>query len=282
MKDSKIQWTDHTFNAWIGCTKVSPACANCYAENLGGRLQVNWGPGQARLRTGMAYWAQPKKWNRDAERTGVRQRVFTNSLADVFDNEVPDSWRDDLFDLIQSTPWLDWLILTKRIGNASKMLPSGWASLYPNASLGISVGDQDELERDAPKLISLRAKWRFISYEPALQRIDLSDTFGMWWNQTMKCWEGTGRRINTDAWGRKRIDWVIVGGESGPRARTFKPEWATDVIRQCRAAGAAPFVKQMGHLPHFSPEHGIVVLADKKGGDINEWPAEFRVREFPS
>lgn len=269
-ENSKIEWTDHTFNAWIGCTKVSPACDGCYAENLGGRLGVLWGPGQPRHRTSVAYWAQPKKWNRRAAATGVRERVFTNSLADVFDNEVHEVWRENLFNLIHDTPHLDWLVLTKRIGNVPRMLPPDWAHHCPNVWLGISVVTQAEVERDVPKLISTRATKRFLSCEPLLERIDLCGQFGMWWNQTMYRWEGTGSRINVDMWGKKKIDWVIVGGESGHRARPMEARWAADIRSQCAAADAAFFMKQgsQANWPAFR--------------NFESFPQSIQVREFPA
>ena len=119
-----ISWTDHTFNPWTGCTKVSPACDNCYAEALAKRSPKafgSWLPGGARKRTSEAYWRQPLAWNRRAEKEGRRARVFCASMADVFDNQVPDDWRADLFDLIQHTPALDWLLLTKRPQNVLPM-----------------------------------------------------------------------------------------------------------------------------------------------------------------
>lgn len=140
-KNTKIEWADHTFNPWIGCTKVSPACDHCYAENMmDTRLKVvKCGAGQERKRTSESNWQQPLKWNSEAERLGVRYRVFCSSLADVFDNAVPAEWRYDLFNLIISTQHLDWLLLTKRIGNAAKMiedtLPEKIKSLPPDHPL---------------------------------------------------------------------------------------------------------------------------------------------------
>jgi protein gp37 len=122
-ENTAIEWADHTFNPWTGCTKVSPACDHCYAESWAKRSgTVRWGPGEPRRRTTDANWRQPLKWNAQAQREGRRFRVFCASLADVFDNEVPVQWRVDLFRLIASTPHLDWLLLTKRIGNALPMM----------------------------------------------------------------------------------------------------------------------------------------------------------------
>jgi len=190
-ENTKIEWADHTFNPWIGCTKVSPACDNCYAEAMMGHRygRVNWGPGEDRARTGSANWSQPLAWNRKAAATGTRPFVFCASLADVFDNEVPIAWRIELFDLIRSTPDLDWLLLTKRIGNAEKMLDEagGWAGVFsggglrstlPNVWLGATVANQEEAARDIPKLLATPAAVRFLSIEPMLGRIDLCETLG--------------------------------------------------------------------------------------------------------
>ena len=116
--NTKIEWAHHTFNPWVGCTKVSPACDNCYAEGWAKRSgMVQWGPHAERRRTSEGNWRQPLKWNAEAERLGVRYRVFCSSLADVFDNAVPVQWRIELMKLICETRHLDWLLLTKRPQN---------------------------------------------------------------------------------------------------------------------------------------------------------------------
>src|SRR5262245_17039849 len=146
-----IAWCDSTFNPWIGCTKVGPGCDHCYAETLDKRHRwggkTHWGPGVSRHRT--ANWTAPRRWNEKAAERGKPWRVFCASLADVFDNEVPDQWRDDLFDLIDDTRALTWLLLTKRIGNADRMLP---AYIPPNLWIGATVVNQEEADRDIPKL----------------------------------------------------------------------------------------------------------------------------------
>lgn len=271
MKDSKIEWTNHTFNPWIGCTKVSPGCDHCYAERLGARLQVKWGPGHGRHRTSVSYWNDPLRWDKAAGLAGQRARVFCASLADVFDNEVPAQWREDLFRLIGATKNLDWLLLTKRIGNVRKMVDAiEWGLVRDRIWLGISVVDQDEVERDIPKLVELRAAKRFLSCEPLLQSVTLAEQLGMWWNSTMKCWEGTSSKpINEDAWGRKKIDWVIVGGESGHGARPMNDAWPLYLKRECNAAGVAFFFKQgsRANWPDFK--------------NFDSFPIDLQVREFP-
>ncbi len=181
----------------------------------------------------------------------VRRRVFCASLADVFDNEAPAEWRADLWRLIRATPAIDWLLLTKRIGNVAKMHPGGF---YGNVWLGATVVNQEEADRDIPKLLAVNgvAK-RFVSYEPALGPVD---------------------------WLRFRgLDWIIVGGESGNQARPFRWDWARSAIAQCRQIGAAPFMKQTGTDLTLLYERAQKA---RNGDDPAEWPAELRVQEFPS
>ena len=189
-----IAWTRSTFNPWIGCTKVGPGCDHCYAETLDKRHKwggaVHWGSGVPRYRTKPANWNQPLKWDAfaKAERLLGERRpddewegplgfwpVFCASLADVFDNEVPHIWQAELWELIKSTPNLSWLLVTKRIGNVEKFVPWGWIKdgFPDNVRLLITVCNQEEADRDIPKLLALRCK-NGISYEPALGRVDWS------------------------------------------------------------------------------------------------------------
>lgn len=272
-ENSKIEWTDHTFNPWIGCTKVSPGCDNCYAEaRMDHRLkQVQWGPHGERKRTSAAYWRAPMAWDRKAAAAGVRHRVFCASLADLFDNAVPSEWRADLFDLIKATPNLDWLLLTKRPQNIAKYLPSDWDSGYPNVWLGTSVENQTEADRRIPELLNVPAVVRFLSMEPLLGPVDLREitdgdgtidalTPSSWqdvWDQAyapevtgttldeaIEAFSEVGPYPPTDIKGPS-LDWVIVGGESGPGARPMHPDWARSLRDQCAKAGVPFFMKQM-------------------------------------
>lgn len=239
-ENSTIEWCHHTFNPWIGCTKVGPGCDNCYAEADFDKRRhvVQWGAGQPRKRTAMSTWAMPLRWNAKAERLGVRYRVFCASLADVFDNEVPAEWRHDLFDLIERTPHLDWLLVTKRIGNVRQMIPDRWSvCMPPNLWLGITVVNQAEADRDIPKLLGLKVSVRFLSMEPLLGHVDLRDPP----NDI-----GEPRYSYMDAELDSRIHWVIVGGESGPKARPMHPLWARALRDQCAAAGVPLLFKQHG------------------------------------
>lgn len=250
-ENSKIEWTDHTFNPWEGCQKVGPGCDNCYAETrnarFGGGQAINWGPGAPRRRTSKANWNKPLTWNRNHDKFyaehGRRQRVFCASLADVFDNAVDPQWREDLFNLINSTPNLDWLLLTKRIGNVPAMLSviPGW--MPDNVWLGATIVNQVEADRDIPKLLAVPARVRFLSMEPLLGPVDLLVTGDV----LCRC-GGCMSMVQQHPGhaGLQRIDWVIVGGESGPRARPMHPDWARNLRDQCQAAGVPFLFKQHG------------------------------------
>lgn len=311
--NSGIQWTTHTFNPWIGCQRVSPGCEHCYAEALdnrwGGGLdaqgvkRLRWGPTAPRIRTSDAYWQQPLAWNREAEKAGVRHRVFCASLADVFEQRHRgegdlDSWRLSLFELIAHTPHLDWLLLTKRPENVrplldrvidayertaggadGELLASRWlAGEAPhNVWLGTTVEDQARADARIPALLSMPAKVRFLSCEPLLERVNL----------TLCSSAIISKFFSPKEMKTSGIDWVIVGGESGAGARPFAVDWARDIIRQCRRARVAVFVKQLGAKPcrgqvEYDREGSLrLPLKDPAGGDMAEWPDDLRVRELP-
>jgi protein gp37 len=255
-ENSAIEWTDHTFNPVWGCMKVSPACDNCYAETLANRFGDHWGP-HAEFRTfGDKHWSEPLKWDRAAAKAGKRSRVFCASMADVFDNRWPDGVRERLWALIQATPHLDWLLLTKRPQNIGKMLPPDWGDGWPNVWLGTTVENQDELNRRVPYLRAAPARVRFLSCEPLLGPLEFSNV--------------SSRSDAISQLGKKAfdgIDWVIAGGESGPGARPMHPDWARSLRDQCKAAGVAFFMKQM---------HG---LSKRSMPPI---PDDLMIREFPN
>lgn len=256
-ENSKIEWTDHTFNPFIGCTKVSPGCDNCYAEHLMDKRmhKVVWGPKGERVRTSTSNWRKPLTWNANHEaffaEHGRRQRVFCASLADVFDNAVDPQWREDLFKLIDATPNLDWLLLTKRIGNVGNMLPVpfDFAKLYPHVWIGATVVNQEEAERDIPKLLAVDAAVRFLSMEPLLGPVDLEYPKSLWPDGPPMCCSGHEcgcMGTPADPPLLYGIDWVIVGGESGLGARPMHPDWARSLRDQCQAAGVPFLFKQWG------------------------------------
>lgn len=253
MAETSIEWADFTFNPWEGCQKVGPGCDNCYAEARNIRFSAgsNWGPGAPRRRTSAANWAKPIKWNRDAAKAGARPRVFCASLADVFDNAVDPQWRADLFSLIRATPHLDWLMLTKRPGNIAKMLPADWGTGWPNVWLGCTVVNQEEADRDIPKLLAVPAVVRFLSMEPLLGAVDLA-RINHEKTTMINALTGEGGWPVPHVVGGPAIDWIIVGGESGPNARPIHPDWARSLRDQCAEAGVAFHFKQWGEWKHGS------------------------------
>lgn len=258
-ENSKIEWTDHTFNPWEGCQKVGPGCDNCYAETRNARYAggtaINWGPGAPRRRTSPGNWRKPLQWNAAHDEFFAshrrRQRVFCASLADVFDNAVDAAWRADLFRLIRSTPNLDWLLLTKRIANAGQMIDDardadalGPVWPWDNVWLGATIVNQEEADRDIPKLLATPAHIRFLSMEPLLEPVSLQQewlarNFGGRCPFPKLADEHRTRYIDL-------LDWVIVGGESGPNARPMHPDWARDIRDECETAGVAYLFKQWG------------------------------------
>lgn len=333
-EQTKIEWCDHTFNPWIGCTKVAPGCQNCYAETFMGKRmhKVRWGPNGTRKRTSDDNWRQPLKWNAKAEAEGVRRRVFCASHADVFEdwrgmivdhnghqlyksNEtgkpcicgtntgspplIMDDLRCDLFELIDATPHLDWLLVTKRPENIRAIWPrevsalQHFAALFAGRSdddvkfhdrnfhrknvwLLTSISDQETADRNIPELLKCRdlAPVLGISAEPLLGPVEFSNV--------------THRRDCVAQLGKPAldgIDWVIVGGESGSGARPCRVEWIESILQQCRAAGVPAFCKQFGAEPRFPSLADAsayeLINRDPKGGDPSFWPKVFRVREFP-
>lgn len=248
-KDSRIEWTHHTFNPWWGCVKVSTACDHCYAESWAKRVGSDvWGPKSERRFFSDHHWKEPLKWNRDAEAEGVRRRVFCASMADVFENR-PDliEPRQRLFNLIDSTPMLDWLLLTKRIHLVKKLLPKGY-KLPSHVWLGTTVEDQEYARKRIPYLLEFDTpSVRFVSCEPLMGPLDLAPYL-------IPSKSGT------------HIDWVIAGGESGHGARPMDPAWPDALQKQCAKAKVPFHFKQWGHwapadnleLPHGYSEKKVV------------------------
>lgn len=243
-ENSKIEWTDHTFNPWTGCTKVSPACAHCYAEAWAKRTNiVKWGDSAERRKTSEGNWRQPLKWSAEAARSGERKRVFCASLADVFeDREEIAPWRRELFSLIYQTPHLDWLLLTKRPENIVRLSSKcvnksslGWR-LPKNIWLGTTVESQEYNTR-IHHLLNCRAIAEgplFLSCEPLLGPLNLSAYL-------------TTKFIDSGGYSDcAQLDWVIAGGESGTHARPMNPEWVRSLRDQCVQAKVPFHFKQWG------------------------------------
>jgi protein gp37 len=225
---TEISWCDHTFNTHEGCEKVSPGCTNCYAASLNEWLRggENWGPKSPRRFFGDAHWAKPLRWNRSAQEAGIRRRVFCASVGDVFEDRPDlDGVRERLWNLIDVTPALDWLLLTKRPENVATMIP--WLDddePMPNAWLGVTAENDEYATKRIPILLKHRDHFAklFVSYEPALGPINWARHFA----------------------GRCRPDWVIFGDESGRKRRPAELEWARSTRDACAKADIAFHFKQ--------------------------------------
>lgn len=226
-ENSKIEWTTHTFNPWIGCQKVSSGCDHCYAEAMMDHRygKVQWGPHGERKRTSEANWKLPLRWAKAARAAGIRPKVFCSSLADVFDNQAPKGARGDLFRLIEATPELDWLLLTKRPENIGRMIEDGgWSKGFPpNVWLGTTCEDQAAYDRRWPILAQFNLRVRFISYEPAIGPLTILNH-------------------------KEKPNWIICGGESGKGFRDMPEPWAEGVMGECDEHFIPFFMKQMAGL----------------------------------
>lgn len=338
--DTKIEWCHHTFNPWIGCAKVSAGCKNCYAENDNparisrGRGLELWGVDASRKLKAESGWAEPERWFRAAVKAGERRRVFCASQGDVFeDRRDLDSARDRLWSLIEATAargchdiiegrgaalcdklceicgrvrgGIDWLLLTKRPENILRMVPERWRrdGFPPNFWAGASVENQEAADARIPHLLRVPARVRFLSLEPLLGPVDLTDI--------KERQDGMGHHFSAlecdvdpeddGDFGGRSLDWLIIGGESGPKARPCDVAWIRDLRDQGRDAGVPVFVKQFGAWPllrdrfdvseerfkdldaaGWNEHDGGPSLRHPKGGDMAEWPDDLRVREVPA
>lgn len=270
MAETTISWTHtrapdgrpvpgYTFNPWLGCTKVSPACDGCYAENLMAirYKRVEWGaPGKGagtRVRTSSGNWHQPVRWNRLAAESGTRPFVFCASLADVFDNQVPAEWRRDLFTLMRSTPHLVWLLLTKRPQNIVRLAEAA-GGLPPSAALGVTCEDDARWDLNVPALVEakmeLQPLFAFVSAEPLLgpifaRKAPITKALRPWFGQRDEYFDPLHPR--QPYWAR--IDGIFTGGETDQgshRARPSNPQWFRDLRDDCADTGTAYHHKQNG------------------------------------
>lgn len=301
---SAIEWTDATWNAIRGCVKVSPGCANCYAEAFAERFRGV--PGHP-YEQGFDLRLVPEKLT-DPLRWTKPRRIFVNSMSDLFQDGVPDEYIDQVFAVMALSPRHTFQVLTKRAdrmrayigvrreGGRNQIVfdamqdraraegRSAWGIDFtwplPNVWLGVSVENQHFAEERIPDLLQTPAAVRFISAEPLLGPLDLD----LEWLAPFKETDASLNRT-------PRLDWVIVGGESGRGARPLAVEWVRSIVKQCKSAGVPVFVKQLGASPSESRDTGQVhnpmslptsiYLKSRKGGDPSEWPADLRVREFP-
>lgn len=257
---TNISWTDHTFNPWWGCVEVSPGCDNCYARTDAHRYGHEvWGKEAGRRFFGEKHWNAPRKWNREAEAEGRRHRVFCASMADIGEaNPILATEKAKLWQLIRETQFLDWQLLTKRPAQLVNNLPDDWGDGWPSVWLGTTVENNDYRWR-IDDILKAPAEVHFLSVEPQIGPVDLEDYL-------------------TAELSRYRIDWVIIGAESGTgdRPRAYDLQWGRDVIRVCEKYGVAVYNKQLGTV--LARE---LHLIDRKGANPDEWPEDMRVQEFP-
>lgn len=259
-KYTGIKWTDSTWNSWHGCTKCGPACDDCYAEGVDNRTGGgHWGLGAPRKLLSDHARNEPFRWQRGADKFeaehGRRRRVFTLSMGDLFDNEVPLDWRMSHMATMESCDRLEWQICTKRVSNIVKCIPGSWANWPRHIGVLITVVTQAEADRDVPRLLKLkrnfRIPWVGISYEPAQEMVDF--------------WMFLGEN-GLSTYGAS-LDWIIFGGKSGPKwdDRPFSLNWARKALAQCHATNTAFFMKQVAA---FRPTDDMIPIDLM----IREWP----------
>ncbi|MGY3366140.1 protein gp37 [Bradyrhizobium sp. GM2.4] len=283
---SAIEWTDATVNFWWGCTKVGPGCDFCYAETLdrfhGGG--AHWGLGVPRrkiasaaklihrLDNDYAAWAADRECGLCGPHAGISRRVFIQSMSDLFDLEVPLEWFAEAWGLIKACERIEIQIVTKRISAVEKRLAEIGETEWPkHAGLMITVVNQDEADRDVPRLLALKAKlcipWVGLSCEPLLGPIALYSLGGRAWAKDPSAIVHDALvGFRSDQVHTAKLDWVIVGGESGRDARTMHPDWARSLRDQCAAAGTAFLFKQWGEWAPSTPE-------EARGNPRSGWQA---------
>lgn len=260
---SKIQWTEETWNPIVGCTKVSQGCKHCYAEVMAKRIKAMGHVAHYQDVVDERGWTgQMRLAPRHILEMPLRRRkpttYFVNSMSDLFHEGVEYTDLTHIFEVMNSASRHTFIILTKRADRMREFIPDWFRVGQPRIWCGVSVEDQATADERLHHLVRTPAAIRLVSYEPALGPVD----FSPWMDS---------------------IDWIIVGGESGPKAREFEVNWARDVKAVCEEHSTAFFMKQMGRRPYIAiPGKAVwLELKDSKGGDISEWPEDLRVREIP-
>lgn len=265
---TRIQWTatpladgtledGYSWNPWWGCTKVSPGCANCYAERESARHKgAGWGRGEPRPVASDNVWSEPFRWNKRCKKDGIRRRVFCASMCDVLDQEMPIPWRALAMEVIRACTSLDWLVLTKRHEHLAEIPTGVDGRALPHVWQGVSVENARTVRDRVPALLHSLAAVRFLSVEPLLEPVyaELRPFI-------------------------RELDWIILGGESGHNARPCSAAWFAPIVEDCLKWGVPVFVKQMGTF--WSQEHRSYGVTSKKGDDPNEWPESIRFRQWP-
>lgn len=316
-----IEWTDRVWNPVTGCTKVSAGCKHCYAEGIANRRLPHGGFKDrefTEVRCHPERLSLPLSWRKP-------QRVFVNSMSDLFHEDVPTDFIDQVFAVMSLCPQHTFQVLTKRPDHMMVYLQDQWTGFrqrtammeikpalshhleYPlrNVWLGVSVEDQATADERIPLLLQTPAALRFISYEPALGPVNFARWLDKPWCPTHD-WAGGFCVQDCGDW--RQLNLIIVGGESGPGARAFDVQWARSTVAQCKDAGVAVFVKQLGtravrrcnlcrgggvrvlqcrmhgigEIGHGDDGMLRMFLRDRKGGDMSEWPEDLRVRELPA
>ena len=240
-KDSKIEWCDHTWNPWVGCTKVSAGCENCYMF----RDQTKFGNDPTEIRrTSSSVFELPNNIKEPG-------KFFVCSWSDFFHEDVPHHWRMNAMDIMHANKQHTFLLLTKRPENIVKTVPGVFFRQSRNVWVGVTAENQEMADKRIPILLNVPAAVRFVSCEPLLGLIIFDQ------------WEDGPYYSRTE-----KLDWVIVGAESGPNRRPCSIEWIRDIVRQCKEAGIPVFVKQMG-------------INGKISADTDTWPEDLRIQEFP-
>ncbi len=316
---TKIEWCDHTASPWYGCSHVHTGCDHCYAETLSLRNPSTlgiWGDGGTRVKS-KSFIDNLRKWNRDAAKQGVVESVFP-SMCDPFEDRPElKPWREEMFAVADECQNIRLLLLTKRpenvqwmwpekkpVGNLDPIASSPYGhpmrKFRPNAWIGTSVSDESTAANAIPELLKCRhlSPVLFLSAEPLVGPVDFDKRlFEERCDGAYNFNPLTGFKAHkAGGWTDKRnaVDWVIVGGESGPKARPCDVAWIRSIVDQCETADVACFVKQLGSNPTslqepsakarangWQPKERPDYYRDKKGGDIDEWPVELRVRQFP-
>ena len=303
---SDIEWTDATWNPVTGCSHVSEGCKNCYAETFAGR---GMGPWKGRAFTDVRCHPERLDW---PLRKRKPMRVFVNSMSDLFHDDVPDTFIESVFGVMATAGHHTFQVLTKRPERMAKWfagrshglcvaemcgkvelrspggrrdrfenMPPGWPWPLKNVWLGVSVENQRTADERIPLLLQTPAAVRFLSCEPLLGPVDLTDlpVPDKERDYRFNCLTDMDDEHVYNA--HKKVDWVIVGGESGHRARPCDTQWILNLICQGKAAGIPMFIKQLGsqwaRCYGFKRSEG----GNTKGGDPLEWPTGLRVREFP-
>lgn len=285
MAATDIEWSDFVWNPVRGCSRVSPGCQRCYAERTAARFS---GPGQPYEGLihhvgGKPVWngniklvpdllEEPLHWKKP-------RNIFVDSMSDLFHEKVPSDFVGKVFETIACCPQHTFIILTKRPERIAEVLGPrgcGWYAKegqvprpQPNAWIGASVENQEKADERIQHLVDAPSAVRVLSVEPQLGPIELRRNLPR--ERMLRCYKPMIRML----------DWIIVGGESGPRARPFELRWGAALVEQAAAHGVPIFVKQMGARPLGYDGKPCVEIRHRKGADMTEWPPELRVREFP-